>query len=205
MLLAAITKASLTCSNAKVLPSPWGNGFDFLSCRPPLAHSNHRKERRRRRSLAQRHVFSTLLACGCKVTLAGMLRPSPTMRRLSGLCERWKRVVSTKKSRSTNKATCANTLGWSRCRLIAKCALRFVRAQRRTSSKVGGKGRQRAPKPAREDKNRLIYKSQDALRPFAMMTSLSVVYKQETFYFVQHIQAGESEFWKKPLQCNSIS
>lgn len=58
MLLAAITKASLTYTNAKVLPSPWGSGFDFLGCRPPLAHSDHSKERPRRRSLGQRRVFS---------------------------------------------------------------------------------------------------------------------------------------------------
>lgn len=58
MLLAAITKASLTYTNAKVLPSPWGSGFDFLGCSPPPAHRDHSKERPRRRSLGQRRVFS---------------------------------------------------------------------------------------------------------------------------------------------------
>lgn len=132
MLLAAVTKASLTCTNAKVLPSPWASGFDFLGCRPPPAHSDHSKEKPRRRSLGQRRVFSGPVSLWLRGYINRNVASSSDNEPHYPACVNvYTRVTSEKKKKSgsTNSATCASMCGWIHGRQMAWCTLRFfVRA-----------------------------------------------------------------------------
>lgn len=210
MLLAAITKASLTYTNTKVLPSPWGSGFDFLGCRPPPAHSDHSKERPRRRSLGQRRVFSRPVSLWLRGYISGNVVSSSDNEPHYPACVNvYTRVTSKKKSGCTNLSTCVNMFGWSRRGPIARCAPRFVRANaapRCASVQSVWSWRERSARSTEActcRQNLLVFKSQDARRPFAIKTSLPVVVKQQTILLPRPAHTGRRiwppEFWKQPL------
>lgn len=198
MLLAAITKASLTYTNAKVLPSPWGSGFDFLGCRPPPAHSDHSKEGPRRRSLGQRRVFSRPVSLWLRGYISrNVVSSSDNEPHYPACVNVYTRVTLKKKSGCKNLSTCVNMFGWSRRGQIARRAPRFVRANaapRCASVQSVWSWRERSARSTEACTCRqslLVFKSQDARRPFAIKTSLPVV--KQSFCLVLHIQAEESD------------
>lgn len=184
MLLAATTKASLTYTKAAVLPSPWGSGLDFLGCHPPPVHSDHSKERATEAEPGTKaRLLSALLACGCVATLAGMVRPSSTMSHI--MQPVWTFVQESLQIKSPGAQiwqTCANMFGQGRLGQNSRCTLGFAPPEFRLAPHkdaplfdssqlgVGGKGQRGAPR-LHLRLNRLIFKSQDAWRPFAIKIS----------------------------------